>query len=165
MQPDVVAERAHTVKRHSWLTLLDFQIYFFWIKICIKEADNVTASRDGVAREENQQAESSISAPPVHARSRFEKETYTLPKFGVFKIIIWASQSLPFVPGFILKTALTFEWQLLSSGGITVKILLEAARQHCDQGLGKRQLSTQNKQGFWQCLTEFAAKRLYSQPE
>lgn len=108
-----------------------------------------------MAREENQQAESSISAPPAHARSRFEKETYTLPKFGLFKIIIWASQSLPFVPGFILKTALTFEWQLLSSGGITVKILLEAARQHCDQGLGKRQLSTRISRDFgsvWQSL-------------
>lgn len=69
------------------------------------------------------------------------------------------------MPGFILKAALTFEWQLLSRGGVAVKMLLKPEVQQCHQGLGKRQLSTQNKQGFWQGLTEFAAKRLYSQPE
>lgn len=49
--------------------------------------------------------------------------------------------------------------------GVRVKILLEPELQQCAQGSGKRQLSTQSKQGFWQGLTEFAAKRLYSQPE
>lgn len=72
-----------------------------------------------------------------------------------------------FVPSFILKTAFTFELQLLSNRGLWWKYhqYLNYSSAISALEIDSSTQSIQNKQSLWQALTQFTAKRLYSQPE